>query len=122
MSSPVASIEHDASLQRTAEALAADEVGALVVLRKGVLVGIVSERDVVAHVAASADLEHLAVGEVMTVDPVTVEPDATLPVLIHTFAEAGVRHLPVVRDRAVVGMVSVRDVLPVETVLAGVLR
>lgn len=118
MSSPVASIEHDASLLQTAEALAADEVGALVVLHQGALVGIVSERDIVAHVAAGADLEHLEVGEVMTVDPVTIETGTTLEVVARTFAEAGVRHLPVVSDRAVVGMVSIRDVIAVEPALA----
>ena len=52
---PVATVEAGATLTQVAEALAADEIGALCVVEHDALAGIVSERDVVAHVAAGAD-------------------------------------------------------------------
>ena len=113
MSWPVATIDSDATLQEAAEELAADNIGVLLVLRDGALVGIVSERDVVVHVAAGADLTHLNVGEVMAGDLVTTPPQATIAAAALTMAEADVRHLPVLDDQLIAGLVSIRDVVPV---------
>jgi CBS domain-containing protein len=113
MSWPVATIDHDATLQEAAEALAADDIGALVVLREGGLAGIISERDVVPHVAAGTELSHLLVGEVMTGDLVTTQGDDTILVAARTMVDADVRHLPVLREHLIAGMVSVRDVVAV---------
>ena len=68
---PVAVVEAEATLTEVADALAADEIGALCVTENGVLAGIVSERDVVAHVAAGADPETLTAAEMMSTDLVT---------------------------------------------------
>jgi CBS domain-containing protein len=113
MSWPVATIDSEATLEETAEALAADNIGVLLVLRDGSLVGIVSERDVVVHVAAGADLTHLRVGEVMAGDLVTTPPDASIAAAAQTMAEADVRHLPVLDGRLIAGLVSMRDLVPV---------
>ena len=77
MGRPVATIDHAASLREAAERLAADGVGALVVLHGTALVGVVAERDVVAHVALGADLDHLTVGDVMQGDVVTTTGDTS---------------------------------------------
>jgi CBS domain-containing protein len=113
MSWPVATIDHEATLQEVAEALAADVIGAVLVLREGALVGVVSERDVVAHVAAGTSPSHLSAGEVMAGEVVTTKVDATIIEAARTMAEADVRHLPVLQDGLLAGVVSVRDVLPV---------
>jgi CBS domain-containing protein len=113
MSWPVATIDHDATVQEAAEALAADDLGALLVLRDGDPAGIVSERDVIAYVAAGTELGHLSTGEVMAGDLVTVQADATLVAAARVMADAGVRHLPVLQGRLIAGMVSIRDLLPV---------
>jgi CBS domain-containing protein len=113
MSWPVATIDHDATVEEAAEALAADDLGALLVLRDGDPAGILSERDVVAHVAAGSDLSHLHVGEVMAGDLVTVQAEASVLEAARSMAEAGVRHLPVLQGRLIAGMVSIRDLLPV---------
>lgn len=113
MSWPVATIDHDATLAEAAESLTADTIGALLVLRDGGLVGIVSERDVVVHVAADADLSHLLVGEVMASDLVTVEGDATILQAAKTMVEAEVRHLPVMQGNLIAGVLSMRDVVAV---------
>lgn len=113
MSWPVATIDHVATLEEAAEALAADSIGALVVLSEGHLAGIISERDVVMHVAAGTDLSHLLTGETMASDVVTVQADDTILVAARTMVEADVRHLPVLRDQLIAGMVSMRDVVSV---------
>jgi CBS domain-containing protein len=111
MSWPAASVDHQASLQEAAEALAAEEVGLLLVLRDGDLAGVVSERDVVNHVAVGTDLSHLTVGEVMAADVVVTSPGASLVEAARTMAEADVRHLPVLDGELIAGVVSVRDLL-----------
>ncbi len=113
MSWPVATIDHDASLAQAAEALAADSIGALLVLRDTGLVGILSERDLVAHVAAGSDLSHLTTGEAMAGDLVTVQSDATIAEAARAMVDADVRHLPVMKGNLIAGVVSVRDVVAV---------
>lgn len=111
MSRPLATIDHSASLREAAEQLAADCIGALVVLRGAALVGVLSERDVVAHLAVGADLDHLTVGDVMQGEVVTLTSDATLWDAAVAMVRADVRHLPVLVGGRAVGMLSVRDVL-----------
>jgi CBS domain-containing protein len=85
----------------------------LLVLREGALAGIVSERDVVVHVAAGSDLSHLTVGEVMAGDLVTTPPDAPISTAARTMADSDVRHLPVLDGNLIAGVVSMRDLVPV---------
>lgn len=72
-----------------------------------------SERDVVAHVAAGADLTHTTAGEAMSGDVVTMAPDATIPEAVRLTAEADVRHLPVLDGSLIVGVVSMHDLVAV---------
>jgi CBS domain-containing protein len=113
MSWPVATLDHDASLDDGAEALAADEVGAVLVLADGVLAGILSERDIVRHLAAGATPSHLRVGEAMTAELTTVQVDDTVLTAARSMSEAGVRHLPVLQGKLLAGMVSMRDLFEV---------
>lgn len=106
---PVAVVEAEATLTEVAEALAADEIGALCVTENGVLAGIVSERDVVAHVAAGADPDNLTAGEVMSTDLVTMTPDDTVLDAAKRMKESQIRHLPVLMDDDIAGIVSMRD-------------
>jgi CBS domain-containing protein len=115
MSWPVAAIDHEATLAEAAEALAADNIGVLLVLRDGRLAGIISERDVIAHVALGTDLSHLLVGEAMAEDLVTIAPETTISSAARTMDECDVRHLPVVEGSLIAGVVSVRDLVPVLT-------
>ena len=113
MSWPVATIDHDATLQEAAEALAADNIGVLLVTRDDWMVGIVSERDVVTHLAAGTHLDRLSVGEAMAGDVVTVQPDTSIVGAARTMAEADVRHLPVLEGRLIAGLLSTRDLIGV---------
>lgn len=110
---PVAVTPCGASMREVAESLAADEIGILPVMANGHLVGIVSERDVVRHLAADAEPDHLSAEDIMTTDLVKVAPESSIMDAARLMVEAGVRHLPVLDGDAVAGIVSARDVLAV---------
>lgn len=111
MSWPVASIDHDATLAEAIDALAADSIGVVLVLREGGLAGILSERDVVTHLAAGADPTHLLVGEAMVPELVTIQGDESILAAARVMVEAEIRHLPVLTDNLLAGVVSMRDVV-----------
>ena len=113
MSWPVATIDHEATLQEAAEALAADHLGVVLVLRVAEPVGILSERDVVAHTGAGSDLSHLRAGETIADDLVTVQADSSILDAARAMADAACATCPFWQGRLVAGMVSVRDLLPV---------
>ena len=110
---PVAVVASGASLRQVADSLAADELGALAVLEHDKLVGVVSERDVVRHVAAGADLDHTRAGDVMTTDLVTVQTSDTLAHAAQLMRQAAVRHLPVLEGDLIAGFLSIRDLFDV---------
>ena len=81
-------------------------VGAVAVCDAGTLVGIFTERDVLALAGNGSDLDVVRVGDVMTRNPFTVDAgDARL------MGEKKIRHLPVVQGGHLLGMVGIRDVL-----------
>ncbi|MDX6358907.1 MAG: hypothetical protein QOH37_1961 [Nocardioidaceae bacterium] len=110
---PVATVETLASLTQVAEALAADEIGALCVVENDALAGIVSERDIVTHLATGADPAHLTAGDVMSNDLITVGPEDTVLFVSRMMRDAQIRHLPVVDNGLIAGIVSIRDLFNV---------
>ena len=113
MSWPVATIDHEATLADAIESLAADSIGVVLVLRDDDLAGILSERDVVTHLAAGADPTHLLAGEAMVGDLVTIQADESILDAARLMLDAEVRHLPVLRETLLAGVVSQRDVVGV---------
>jgi CBS domain-containing protein len=82
------------------------DIGFLPVLDRGTLVGVVSERDI----ARGAILHHrTVVREVMTPRVHTVAPETSVPECLVVMQRERIRHLPVVKDGAVLGVLSVRD-------------
>jgi CBS domain-containing protein len=110
---PVAVTPCGTTMRQVAEALAADEIGILPVIANEHLVGVVSERDVVRHLANGADPDHVLVEDIMTTDLLQVTPETSIAEAAQLMVEAGVRHLPVLDGEAVAGVVSARDVLAV---------
>jgi CBS domain-containing protein len=111
---PVATVDVAESMTSVAEWLAADEVGAVVVTTAAYgPVGVVSERDVVRLVAARADLGSVEAGEAMSPDLVSAQEEETIAIVAARMLEGGIRHLPVMRGKQLVGIVSMRDVLAV---------
>lgn len=104
----------EVTLRAAANRMWEEQAGSLVVLTEERLVGIVTERDVLRAAAAGTDFEKTAIGEVMTVDVVTVEPDTPLSEAARLMARNWIRHLPVVSpEGGVVGVLSQRDVVGV---------
>jgi CBS domain-containing protein len=86
-------------------------VSALPVLHRHRLVGILTERDVVAALADGVDPASTRVADYMTDRPVTVRPDEDLEVAAGRMAALGVRHLPVIEGGRLLGVLSVRDLV-----------
>lgn len=92
--------------------LMAHNIGALVVLDDtGEVAGILSERDVVRHLATTktADLLAEPVTTCMTGKPITCKPRDSLDHLMAIMTEHRVRHVPVCEDRTLIGIVSIGD-------------
>lgn len=92
--------------------MATNRVGAVLVVQDGALVGLLSERDVVARVVGrQRDPETTTVAGVATSEVVSVEVDAPVKNVLATFRDKRFRHLPVVEDGKPVGILSTRDFL-----------
>ena len=106
-------IEPTADLAAAATLLAARKIGAVVILGAGGrLAGILSERDIVRALAdKGADALALPVGQVMTRNVMTCTEDEEIAALMERMTSGKFRHLPVVRDGKLVGVVSIGDVV-----------
>lgn len=108
----VVTVSPTASLVEAAELMRQWDVGALMVMRGRELIGLLTERDCVRKTVATGHLPAVVqVEEVMTLDPAVVEADQTTEACMALMTELRVRHLPVVRDGAVLGIVSIGDLV-----------
>lgn len=89
-------------------------VGSVMILRRDELCGILTESDVVAAVAAGRDPVTTPVVSCMTAHPTSVHPDANTADAALEMINLGIRHLPVVEDDKLLGMISARDLLTTE--------
>lgn len=102
----------DISVIETARRMQDGNVGALMVVDEGRLVGIFTERDALFKVIATGlDSRKTTLASVMTAHPVTVTPEKSFGYALHLMHENGFRHVPVVENDRPVGMVSARDAL-----------
>jgi len=88
-------------------------VGSVVVVDGDRPVGILTERDLVRFAAAGADPSATKVAEWMTEDPYTVAPDRAVSEAFQSLSEKGYRHIPVVEDNVLQGIVSMRDLMKI---------
>jgi len=95
-----------------AKAMVARNIGAVPVLRDGVLVGIFSERDLMKRVVVEGrQADSTQVGEVMTSDPLVVSPEETPENCMLLMRRHGFRHLPICDGKQLRGLVSLRDLM-----------
>jgi CBS domain-containing protein len=108
----VATVAPSATVAELIATLAERNVGALPVVDGGALVGIVSERDVVRRLhAGGASVLHVRVADIMTTDVTTCSPGDSAVQLASVMTEGRFRHLPVVVDGALAGIVSIGDLV-----------
>jgi CBS domain-containing protein len=94
------------------QVLAQHEVGALVVMESGHLVGVISERDYTRKVALQGrSSKDTKVSEIMTSQVVTVTPRTDTRQCMTLMRDRRFRHLPVVDGDTVLGMISIRDIM-----------
>ncbi len=98
------------SLRSAAERMWRQQTGSLLIAESGNLVGIITERDLLRAVALGADPDKTTVDDAMTIDVYTVPPDMPLQDAAREMAARWIRHLPVVQDGRLLGVVSMRDV------------
>jgi CBS domain-containing protein len=96
----------------TVRAMVERNIGAVPVLHNGKVVGIFSERDLMARVVAEGrDPRSTCMAEVMTDDPLTINMNEDLDTCMALMRRHSFRHLPVCHEGHLVGMVSLRDIL-----------
>jgi CBS domain-containing protein len=105
----------DLSVRDASRYMTERRVGAVSVLEGSRLVGILSERDIMARVVAKGlDPDRTRVGDVMTRDLVVANAGDTHEDGLRKMKQAGCRHLPVVEGDRLVGMVAQRDLLQID--------
>jgi CBS domain-containing protein len=109
----VATIRPDATIAEAVDMLNRERVGALVVSEDGTeLAGVLSERDIVRALGRHGeDLLSRPVDDIMTRDVITCEPADTVAELMSEMTNRRIRHLPVVVDGRLRGIVSIGDVV-----------
>jgi CBS domain-containing protein len=120
--SGVATIAPDATLTELVDALAELRIGAMVVSSDGrTIEGIVSERDIVRALRSDGlpsrresrliQLDSVQVREIMTPEVTTCEPSTSIDQVMSVMTAGRIRHVPVVSDGALVGIVSIGDIV-----------
>jgi CBS domain-containing protein len=112
MSTDLVVVAPTATIAETATVIGARGVGSALVMDGSTLLGVFTERDVVRAVAQHFDGSEHQVHLWMTREPMTIGPDADTIDALNTMLEHGFRHLPVVENDELVGMVSMRDLHP----------
>lgn len=108
----VATISPEATIKRAADWLRAKNVGALVVRSNDAVVGLISERDIVRAFSQYGEpVGSMQVKEIMTHGLITASLGDDLTHLMHLMTRHRVRHIPVLRNGKLAGIVSIGDVV-----------
>ena len=108
--SQVWSVETDATVREALELMAEKDVGALLIMRKGEIAGIFSERDFARSAAKESSLSlDSPVSQLMTSKVITVSPSDEIDTCMGLMTELHIRHLPVLDQGEIAGMVSIGD-------------
>ena len=105
-------VKPDDTVLEAIKILAREDIGAAAVISDGKLVGIFSERDYTRKIVLQGrQSETTRVEEIMTANVICVNPRTKTRDCMALMSEKGIRHLPVVDEGRVVGMVSIRDIV-----------
>ena len=108
------SVDPQARLSEVAREMRGNDVDSVAVMEDGVLVGIITERDLVRAIADGVNPSQTAANVIMTADPATVTADEDVSVVALKMMSLGVRHLPVVDGNGKpMGLVSARNLVAV---------
>ena len=100
------------SILQAVRVLVDHNIGGVVVVEGGEVIGILTERDILRLVASKPDeLQALEVGQVMTRNVIKLAPDDDLAHVMEVMTENRIRHLPVIEEGRLAGIVTIGDVV-----------
>jgi CBS domain-containing protein len=115
----VVSVEPGQTVLDAAHIMNEKGIGGVVVMEDGKLVGIFTERDIMRRVvAAKRDPATTLISDVMTTECLTILPDVQVAVCRAMMSTRRIRHLPIVHDGGLIGMVTSGDILAFEVAQA----
>ncbi len=107
------SITSDQTLFDAAKQMSECNIGALLVMDRGSLAGIVTERDIVKNAAGEGECKDVKIKSVMSTNLLVVKPGDDLDYVMAIMIQNNIRHTPVVEESGLVGLLSMRDVVRV---------
>jgi CBS domain-containing protein len=108
----VVTVGPDLTVRELVAVLAEHNIGAVVVATEASsLLGIVSERDIVRGLAAGAEVLDRSVDSIMTTDVQSCEPHESVDSLMHVMTDRRIRHVPVMVEGRLGGIISIGDVV-----------
>ncbi len=115
MTTKPVSVSSDASLEKCAKVMAANHVGALVIKDNHESKGLITEQDIVRKVLAKGENPLTKkVKDFMAKELLTVSPDDDIYDALIKMRDSNIRHLPVVDDNRMIGLLTIKDILKIE--------
>jgi len=111
MGGPVDTCAADVTVAQAAKRMTVEDHGAMPITLHGFLIGIITERDILRSVGLGNNPDLTTVNDLMTPDPDYLEPEVSVEDAAEWMLAAGYRHLPVVQDGKILGILSMKDVL-----------
>jgi CBS domain-containing protein len=110
--SKVFSITSDITVYEALKAMGERNIGALLVIEDQQLMGIISERDYARKIILKGKSSHdTLVKEIMTEKVISISPEDNIDKCMELMSERHIRHLPVIKDGIVTGIISITDVV-----------
>jgi CBS domain-containing protein len=112
MTKRVVRVNEDASVMEAVKKLYTTNIGALAVVDENDrIIGIFTERDILRRVIPqNIKMDRTAVAKVMTASPMTASPETPLAKVYKTMSGLNFRHVPIVKDDKILGMISIKDI------------
>ena len=106
------SVSPQSTVRQALELMADKNIGALLVLEENQLVGMFSERDYARKVVLKGKSSvHTLVREIMTTEVICIKVSQTFTECMQTMTDHHIRHLPVMNEQSVIGLISIGDVV-----------
>jgi len=115
MTTKPVSVSQEITLQECASIMEENHVGAVVVKENEISVGILTEQDIVRKaIAKGVNPLNKKVKEFMETDLVTMEPETDIHDALIKMRDLNIRHLPVVKDNKMIGLLTLKDILKIQ--------
>lgn len=102
------------TLKEACEVMSKLHIGSLVVIEDNKISGIITSTDVLKAIAGGKDPNRTTIGEVMSKNVITIEPDTSLEKAVEIMIEKRIKKLPVLDNNKLVGIITASDIIVVE--------